>query len=247
MLFLLYIIVTFLFHEVTSLLGYNMANSKDDDRKKKAVDKSPVHATVIPTIDMTKKSESVIESGKESQTIQKEDVKELRGVLQSMKQVPNHQKVPIKPESQNEPDKIKETKEITPVTDSLEGKTILEKQDETIMAQPTSQSQNNEILEVRSTVPTAKELGKQALTLNVQDAGVSRKDSNLDRIELPTNINYIFPFTYAMIMWQDFALSAVNIYNEFARELSSLHSNWMNIFLNVWESSNYEKKRTEDE
>jgi hypothetical protein len=194
---------------------------------------------------MTKKSESVIESGKESQTKQKEDAKELRGVLQSMKQVPNHQKVPIKPESQNEPDKIKETKEITPVTDSVEGKTILEKQDETIMAQPTPQSQNDEILEVRSKVPTAKELGKQGL--NVQDAGVSRKDSNLDMVELPTNINYIFPFTYAMTIWQDFALSAVNTYNEFARELSSLHSNWMNLFLNVWESSNYEKKRTEDE
>jgi hypothetical protein len=115
------------------------------------------------------------------------------------------------------------------------------------MAQPTPQSQNNEILEVRSTLPTAKELGKQGLTLNVQDASVSGKDSNLDWVELPTNINYIFPFTYAMTIWQDFALSAVNTYNAFARELSSLHSNWMNLFLNVWESSNYEKKRTEDE
>jgi hypothetical protein len=33
-------LVTFLFHEVTLSLGYNMANSKGDDRDKKAVDKS---------------------------------------------------------------------------------------------------------------------------------------------------------------------------------------------------------------
>jgi hypothetical protein len=224
-LFLLYIIVTFLFHEVTLSLGYNMANSKDDDRKKKAVDKSPVHTTVIPTMDMTKKSESVVESGKESQTIPKEDAKE----LQTKKQVPNYQKVPIKSEPQNEADKIEETKEITPVTDSLEGKTILEKRDET-PAQP---------------MPTENEIGKQGL--DVQAVGASRKDSNLDRVELPTNMDYVYPFTFAMAIWQDFALSAVNTYNEFARELSRLHSNWMNIFLNVWQSSNPEKKRTEDE
>jgi len=222
-----------------------MAVSKDDDRKKKAVDKSPVHATVIPTMDMTKKSESVVESGKESQTIQKEDAKELRGALQITKQVPNYQKVPIKSESQNEADKIEETKEITSVTDSLEGKTILDKQNETT-AQPTPKSQDKEteILEVRSTMPTENEIGKQGL--DVQDVGASRKDSNLDRVELPSNMDYVYPFTFAMTIWQDFALSAVNTYNEFARELSRLHSNWMNIFLNVWQSSNYEKKRTED-
>ena len=220
-----------------------MAVSKDDDRKKKAVDKSPVHATVIPTMDMTKKSESVVESGKEGQTIQKEDANELRGVLQTTKQVPNYQKVTINSESQNEADKIEKTKEITSVTDSLEGKTILEKQNETT-AQPTPKSQDKEILEVRSTVPTEKDMGKQEL--NVQNVGASRKDSNLDRVELRSNMDYVFPFTYAMTIWQDFALSAVNTYNEFARELSRLHSNWMSIFLNVWQSSNYEQKRTED-
>jgi hypothetical protein len=220
-----------------------MAVSKDDDRKKKAVDKSPVHATVIPTMDKTKKSESVVESGKEGQTIQKEDANELRGVLQTTKQVPNYQKVTINSESQNEADKIEKTKEITSVTDSLEGKTILEKQNETT-AQPTPKSQDKEILEVRSTVPTEKDMGKQEL--NVQNVGASRKDSNLDRVELRSNMDYVFPFTYAMTIWQDFALSAVNTYNEFARELSRLHSNWMSIFLNVWQSSNYEQKRTED-
>lgn len=214
-----------------------MAVSKDDDRKKKAVDKSPVHATVIPTM-----SKSVVESGKEGQTIQK-DAKESRGALQNTKQVPNYQKVTIKSESQNEADKIEETKEITSVTDSLEGKTILEKQNETIV-KPTPKSQDKEILEVRSTMPTEKEIGKQGL--NVRDVGASRKDSNLDSVELPSNMDYVFPFTYAMTIWQDFALSAVNTYNEFARELSRLQSNWMNIFFNVWQSSNYEKKRTED-
>jgi hypothetical protein len=244
-LFLLYIIVTFLFHEVTLSLRYNMPNPKDDDRKKKAVDKSPVHTTVIPTMDMTKKSESVSESGKESQTIQKEDAKELRGALQTMKQVPNYQKVPMKSESRNEADKIEETKEITTVTHSLEGKTILEKQDET-MVQPTkSQDKETETLEVRSTMPTENDVGKQGL--DVQDSGASREGPNVDRVELPSNMDYVYPFTFGMAIWQDFALSAVNTYNEFARELSRLHSNWMNIFLNVWHSSDHEKKRTEDE
>jgi hypothetical protein len=204
-----------------------MAVSKDDNRKKKAVDKSPMN--------MTKKSESVVESGKEDQTIKKEDAKELRGALQTTKQVPSYQKVTIKSESQNEADTIEETKGITSVTDSLEGKTILEKQNE--KQQP--KAQDTETLEVQSTVPT-EEISKQGL--NVQDIGSSRKDSNLDMVELPSNMDYVFPFTYAMTIWQDFALSAVNTYNDFARELSRLHSNWMSIFLNFWQSSNYEKK-----
>jgi hypothetical protein len=228
-LFLLYIIVTFLFHEVTLSLGYNMANSKDNDGKKKAVDKSPVHATVIPT----KKSESVI--GKE----------ELRGALHTMKQVPNYQNVPIKSESQNGADKIEETKEITAIRQSLEGKT-LKKQDETT-AESTlkSQDKETETLEVRSTMHVGNETGKQGP--DVQDLGAGMKDSNLDRVELPSNMDYVYPFTFAMAIWQDFALSAMNTYKEFARELSRLHSNWMNILLNVWQSSNPEKKRTEDE
>jgi len=224
-----------------------MANSKDDDRKKKAVDKSPVHATVIPTMDMTKKSESVAESGKESQTIQREDAKELRGALQTMKQVPNYQKVPIKSESRNEADKIEETKEITTVTHSLEGKTILEKQDETKKVEQPRKSQDKETesLEVRSKMPTENDVGKQGL--DVQDVGASREGPNVDRVELPSNMDYVYPFTFGMAMWQDFAPSAVNTYNELARELSRLHGNWMNIFLNVWQSSDHEKKRTEDE
>ena len=224
-----------------------MANSKDDDRKKKAVDKSPVHATVIPTMDMTKKSESVAESGKESQTIQREDAKELRGALQTMKQVPNYQKVPIKSESRNEADKIEETKEITTVTHSLEGKTILEKQDETKKVEQPRKSQDKETesLEVRSKMPTENDVGKQGL--DVQDVGASREGPNVDRVELPSNMDYVYPFTFGMAIWQDFALSAVNTYNELARELSRLHGNWMNIFLNVWQSSDHEKKRTEDE
>jgi hypothetical protein len=89
------------------------------------------------------------------------------------------------------------------------------------------------------------ETGKQGP--DVQDLGAGMKDSNLDRVELPSNMDYLYPFTFAMAIWQDFALSAMNTYKEFARELSRLHSNWMNILLNVWQSSNPEKKRTEDE
>jgi len=230
-LFLLYIIVTFLFHEVTLTLGYNMANSKDNDGKKKAVDKSPVHATVIPT----KKSESVIESGKE----------ELRGALHTMKQVPNYQNMPIKSESQNGADKIEETKEITAIRQSLEGKTLKKQEETTAESTLKSQDKETETLEVRSTMHVGNETGKQGP--DVQDLGAGMKDSNLDRVELPSNMDYVYPFTFAMAIWQDFALSAMNTYKEFARELSRLHSNWMNILLNVWQSSNPEKKRTEDE
>ena len=200
-----------------------MANSKDDDGKKKAVDKSPVHATVIPTMDMTKKSESVIRSVKENRK------EELRGALHTMRQ---NQNVPMKSESQNEADKIEETNEITAIRQSLEGKTV-KKRDETT-AESTLKSQDNETetLEVLSSMHVGTEIGKQGP--DVQDLGASRKDSNLDRVELPPNMDYVYPFTFAMAIWQDFALSAMNTYNEFARELSRLHSNWMNILLNVW-------------
>jgi hypothetical protein len=192
-------------------LEITLANSKDDDRKKKAVDKSPVHATVIPTMD--KKSQSVVESGKESQTIQREDARGLRAAIKS--------------ESQNEVDKIGGMKEITPVTDSLEGSTILETQDE-MTAPPRPESQ----------VPPKNEVAKQ--TQDVQEVGAS-SGPNVDRVELSSNMDYVYPFTFGMAIWQDFVLSALNTYNEFARELSRLHSNWMNIFLNVWQGSNHEK------
>jgi hypothetical protein len=190
-------------------LEITLANSKDDDRKKKAVDKSPVHATVIPTMD--KKSQSVVESGKESQTIQREDAKELRAAIKS--------------ESQNAVDKIEGMKD--PVTDSLEGRTILETQDE-MTAPPRPESQ----------VPTKNEVAKQ--TQDVQEVGAS-SGPNVDRVELSSNMDYVYPFTFGMAIWQDFVLSALNTYNEFARELSRLQSNWMNIFLNVWQGSNHEK------
>jgi hypothetical protein len=192
-------------------LEITLANSKDDDRKKKAVDKSPVHATVVPTMD--KKSQSVVESGKESQTIQREDARGLRAAIKS--------------ESQNEVDKIGGMKEITPVTDSLEGSTILETQEE-MTAPPRPESQ----------VPPKNEVAKQ--TQDVQEVGAS-SGPNVDRVELSSNMDYVYPFPFGMAIWQDFVLSALNTYNEFARELSRLHSNWMNIFLNVWQASNHEK------
>jgi len=213
-----------------------MANSKDDDGKKKAVDKSPVHATVIPTMDMTKKSESVIRSVKENRK------EELRGALHTMRQ---NQNVPMKSESQNEADKIEETNEITAIRQSLEGKTVMKRDETTAESTLKSQDNETETLEVLSSMHVGTEIGKQGP--DVQDLGASRKDSNLDRVELLPNMDYVYPFTFAMAIWQDFALSAMNTYNEFARELSRLHSNWMNILLNVWQSSNPEKKRTEVE
>lgn len=238
-----------------------MAHSKDDDRTKKAVDKSPVHATNVPTMDMTKKSEAQIEgnsaekilnnnahlpvrvreSAEEtaSQTVQKGDAKTMP---------PNYQTLPIKKsESKNEGDTIDETKEITAVTNSLAAKTIMEKQDETMaQSKPKSQDKETETLEVRSMMPAEIEVDQQVLKeeLHVQDVVVSRQDANpyVDRIEPPSSRDYVYPFTLGMAIWQDFALSAVNIYNEFARELSKVNGTWMNIFLNVWQSSNHDKK-----
>lgn len=235
-----------------------MAHSKDDDRTKKAVDKSPVHATNVPTMDMTKKSEAQIEgnsaekilnnnahlpveSAEEtaSQTVQKGDAKTMP---------PNYQTLPIKKsESKNEGDTIDETKEITAVTNSLAAKTIMEKQDETMaQSKPKSQDKETETLKVRSTMPAELEVDQQVLKeeLHVQGVVVSRQDANpdVDRIEPPSSRDYVYPFTLGMAIWQDFVLSAVNIYNQFARELSKVNGTWMNIFLNVRQSSNHDKK-----
>jgi hypothetical protein len=246
-----------------------MAHSKEDDRTKKAVDKSPVHATILPTMDMTKKSEAQIEGNSEekilnnnahlpvesaeetaSQIVQKGDAKtmELRGALLTMKQPPNYQTLPIKKsESKNEGDTIDETKEITAVTNSLAAKTIMEKQDETMaQSKPKSQDKETETLKVRSTMPAELEVDQQVLKeeLHVQGVVVSRQDANpdVDRIEPPSSRDYVYPFTLGMAIWQDFVLSAVNIYNQFARELSKVNGTWMNIFLNVRQSSNHDKK-----
>jgi hypothetical protein len=231
-LFLSYIIVTFLFHEVSLSLGYNMSNTKGEDRDRKAVDKSPVHTTVIPRTDN--------ESGKKSHPVQDKDAKELRGAVLTMNQAPNYQ-VPIKLESTNEADKSEETKERTAVTHSLKGKTIL-KQDQTA-AQPTPKSEDKEkeTLVVQSKMSTESEVGKQGL--DVQEVGASRKGPSVDSVEAPSKVDYVYPFTFAIAIWQDFALSAANKYNEFARELARLHSNWMDIFLNVWQTSDHEEKR----
>ncbi len=211
-----------------------MSNTKAENRDRKAVDKSPVHATVIPRMDQ--------ESGKESHTMQDEDAKELRGAVLTMNQAPNYQ-VPVKLESTNEADKSEKTNETTAVIHSIEGKAIL-KQDETA-AQPTPKSKDKENeTQVQSKMSTESEVGKQGL--GVQEVDASRKAPSVDGVEVPSKVDYVYPFTFAIAIWQDFALSAANTYNEFARELARLHSNWMDIFLNVWQTSDRDEKRTED-
>jgi len=153
--------------------------------------------------------------------------------------------VPIKSESQNRADKIEETKEITAIRQSLDGKNLTKQDETTAESTPKSQDKETETLEVRSTRHVGNETGQQGP--HVQDLGAGMKDSNLHSVGIPSNMDYVYPFTFAMAIWQDFALSGMNTYKEFARELSRLHSNWMNILLNVWQSSNPEKKRTEDE
>ncbi len=131
------------------------------------------------------------------------------------------------------------------------------------MAQSELQSQDKgteTLVEVLSTMPAEKEVDRQVVNeplertaldrnkgeqqeLPVQDIGVSKQgvDANVDRIDLPSSGDYVYPFTISMALWQDFALSAIQMYNEFARELSKVNGTWMNIFLNVWhESSNHE-------
>ena len=232
--------------------------------------KTPVHATFLPTIEMTKKSEAQIgRNGAEktaSETIQKEDTKakESQGAPLTLKQPPNYQTLPVKKSdihnSIHEGDTADETKKSH--TTSIVPKTIIEKQNET-MAQSELQSQDKgteTLVEVLSTMPAEKEVDRQVVNeplertaldrnkgeqqeLPVQDIGVSKQDvdANVDRIDLPSSGDYVYPFTISMALWQDFALSAIQMYNEFARELSKVNGTWMNIFLNVWhESSNHE-------
>ena len=229
--------------------------------------KTPVHATFLPTIEITKKSEAQIgRNGAEktaSETIQKEDAKakESQGAPLTLKQPSNYQSLPVKKSdiqnSIHEGDTADETMK------SHTTPTIIEKQNEA-MAQSQLQSQDKgteTLVEVLSTMPAEKKVDRQVVNeplertaldrnkgeqqqLPVQDKGVSKQGvgANVDRIDLPSSGDYVYPFTISMALWQDFALSAIQMYNEFARELSKVNGTWMNIFLNVWhESSNHEK------
>ena len=165
-----------------------------------------------------------------------------------MKQPSNYQTLPVKKsESKHEGDTEDETKKSTAVTNSLVAKTIIEKQNEK-MTRSELKSQDKEtetLVEVRSAMPTENDVDQVVKQeLPVQDIGDSRHGVNayVDRIDPPSSRDYVYPFTIGMALWQDFALSAVHIYNEFARELSKVNGTWMNIFMNVWQSSNHDNK-----
>ncbi|MFZ0514191.1 MAG: hypothetical protein WAM14_21475 [Candidatus Nitrosopolaris sp.] len=63
----------------------------------------------------------------------------------------------------------------------------------------------------------------------------------------PSSGDHLYPFTVSMALWRDFALSGIHMYNEFARELSKINGNWINIFSNVWGESSDNDKKNENE
>jgi hypothetical protein len=50
-----------------------------------------------------------------------------------------------------------------------------------------------------------------------------------------------------MALLQDFTLAGIQMYNEFARELSKINGYWLNIFWNAWGEASESDKKGENE
>lgn len=210
--------------------------------------KTPVHETNLPTIEMTRNSNIHVplegEERKTSINGQKEHTKtnEPQGALSTVKQ-PRSFKESLSVKNSDIHNSIHEAEE----TISTGGtKTIIEKQDMT-MTQSEPQPQEKAAESLLSTMPPGqvdlddKSGGQEELP--VYDTGVNR----LDRIDLSSSGDYPYPFIVTMALWQDFALSAIHMYKECAREISRFNGNWMNIFSSVWRESSNTDKENENE
>jgi hypothetical protein len=225
--------------------------------------KTPVQETALPTTEMTKKSEAQIatnstekgfnnnvhvplESGDRTSNNLKEHTRTAptQGALTTAKQ-PHEQTFPVK----TVPDSIREGEKDT-AKSTIGAKTIIEahfelqpRQDqaaEPLLSVPSGQLERQVGQEEGSGLDN-KNGGQEELP--VYGVGASKQNANHERTDLPYSGDYLYPLTVSMALWQDFALSAIRVYNECARELSKINGNWMNIFLGVWrESSNTDKK-----
>jgi hypothetical protein len=251
--------------------------SFDDERKshiikqqtkptgKRGYYKTPVHETNLPTIEMTRNSNIHVPlEGAERKTSingQKENTKtnEPQGALLTVKQ-PRSFKESLSVKNSDIHNSIHEAEETKISTGGT--KTIIEKQDMT-MTQSEPQPQDKAAESLPSTMPPGqveKRVGQDVVKeplermglddksggqeeLPVYDTGVNR----LDRIDLSSSGDYPYPFIITMALWQDFALSAIHMYKECAREISRFNGNWMNIFSSVWRESSNTDKENENE
>ena len=80
----------------------------------------------------------------------------------------------------------------------------------------------------------------------VPETGAS-KEANIDNSEIPSGGDYLYPFTVSMALLQDFTLAGIQMYNEFARELSKINGYWLNIFWNAWGEGLESDEKSENE
>ncbi len=228
--------------------------------------KTPVQETALPTTEMTKRSEDQfatnsaekdfnnvhvpLESGDRTSSNVKEHTRTApaQGALTTAKRPHDYQTFPVK----TVPDSIREGEKDT--AESTTGaKTIVEKQPhfelqtrqdqatEPLLSVPSGQLERQVGQEEGSGLDN-KNGGQEELP--VYGVGASKQNANHERIDLhPYSGDY--PLTVSMALWQDFALSAIRVYNECARELSKINGNWMNIFLGVWRENTDKKSENE--
>ncbi|MDQ6864251.1 MAG: hypothetical protein M3044_10540 [Thermoproteota archaeon] len=87
---------------------------------------------------------------------------------------------------------------------------------------------------------------EQQQKLAVPETGAS-KEASIDNFEIPSGVDYLYPFTVSMALLQDFTLAGIQMYNEFARELSKINGYWLNIFWKPWGKGSESNKKGENE
>jgi hypothetical protein len=221
--------------------------------------KTPVQETVLPTTEMTKKLEAQIarnsrekglnnnvrvplESGDKTSSTLKEHAKtaQAQGALITMRQPDDYQTFPVK---------VKAAYDTAKSTTGA--KTVIEKQPQ-FELHPRQDKAAEPLLSVPS---VARQVGQEEGSgldkknggqreLPVYGVGASKQNASRETIDLLPSGDYLYPLTVSMALWQDFALSAIRMYNECAKELSEINNNWMDIFLSVWRESNTDKKNS---
>jgi hypothetical protein len=91
--------------------------------------------------------------------------------------------------------------------------------------------------------------GEQPEELPVSDPGVSKEalDTNIERIDLPSSEDRLYPFGLSIALWRDFTLAGINMYNGLTREFSKINEYWIDFFWNAWSEISDIGKKGENE
>jgi hypothetical protein len=91
--------------------------------------------------------------------------------------------------------------------------------------------------------------GEQPEELPVSDPGVSKEalDTNIERIDIPSSEDRLYPFGLSIALWQDFTLAGINMYTGLAREFSKINEYWIDFFWNACSESSDTGKKGENE